>query len=214
MNEPPIGPAAIALRNERRLVKQRTRRTRWVVWALVAPVAVCAPLATTSWLLLPLKMFGLLCLIVCLVGRAWGALYIGERKRHELVRIGPYSIVRNPLYLASFAGTIGAAMQSGMLTLAALAALAFAASHRVTVAREEEFLREHHGPVYDAYAHAVPRWWPRLSGWRDMARVSASPSLMLKYLGESSLFFLSVPFFEGIRLLQETGIVPILLRLP
>jgi protein-S-isoprenylcysteine O-methyltransferase Ste14 len=214
MSEPPVGPAAIALRDERRFVKQRTRRTRRIVWALVAPVAVCAPLATTPWLLVPVKMFGLLCLVVCMVGRAWSALYIGERKRHELVRVGPYSIVRNPLYLASFAGTIGVASQSGMLTLAAFAAFAFAAYHRVTVAREEEFLRERHGPVYDAYVRAVPRWWPRLSGWRDMPRVSASPSLVLKYLGESSFFFLSVPLFEGIRLLQEAGVVPILLRLP
>src|SRR5262245_30068756 len=141
MNEPPTGPAAIALRDERRLLKQRTRRTRWLVWALEPFVAVCAPLATAPWVQVRVRMFGLLCLIACMVGRAWSALYIGERKRHELIRVGPFSIVRNPLYLSSFIGTVGAAMQSGMFTLLAVAVLAFAAYHRITVAREEEFLR-------------------------------------------------------------------------
>jgi protein-S-isoprenylcysteine O-methyltransferase Ste14 len=177
-------------------------------------VAVCAPLATTPWVLEPLKMLGLVCLVACMVGRAWSALYIGERKRHELICVGPFSIVRNPLYVSSFLGTIGAAMQSGMFTLLALAILGFAAYHRVTVAREEEFLRERHGPAYDAYMRAVPRWWPKLSGWRDAPRVSLAPSLVLKYLGESSFFFLPVFFFEGVRALQEAGIVPVLLRLP
>jgi len=214
MSEPPIGPAAIALRDERRQLKQRTRRTRWLVWALVPFIAVCAPLVTTPWVLVPLKMFGLLCLVACMVGRAWSAIYIGERKRHELIRVGPFSVVRNPLYLSSFIGTVGAAMQSGMFTLVAVATLAFAAYHRVTIAREEEFLRERHGPAYDAYARTVPRWWPKLSGWRDVPRVSTAPSLVLKYLGESSFFFLSVFFFEGVRALQKTGIVPVVLLLP
>jgi protein-S-isoprenylcysteine O-methyltransferase Ste14 len=214
MSEPPTGPAAIALRDERRLLKQRTRRTRWLVWALVPFVAICAPLTTAPWVLVPLKMLGLLCLIACMVGRAWSALYIGERKRYELISVGPFSIVRNPLYVSSFIGTIGAAMQSGMFTLLAVAVLAFVAYHRVTVAREEEFLRERHGPAYDAYVRSVPRWWPKLSGWRDVPRVSAAPSLVLKYLGESSFFFLSFFFFEAIRALQGAGIVPVLLLLP
>src|SRR5690349_4710974 len=214
MSEPPTGPAALALHDERRQLKQRTRRTRWLVWALVPFVAVCAPLATVPWVLVPLKMLGLLCLIACMVGRAWSALYIGERKRHELICDGPFSIVRNPLYLASFIGTIGAAMQSGMFTLLAIAVLAFVAYHWVTVAREEEFLRERHGPAYDTYARTVPRWWPKLSGWRDVPRVSVSPALVLKYLGESSFFFLSFFFFEAIRALQGAGIVPVLLLLP
>ena len=214
MSDTPVSPAAIALQDERRQLKQRTRRTRRFVWALVPFVAVCAPLATTPWVLVPLKMIGLVCLVACLVGRAWSALYIGERKRHELISVGPFSIVRNPLYVSSFIGTVGAAMQSGMFTLVALAALGFAAYHRATVAREEEFLRERHGPAYDAYMRAVPRWRPKLSGWRDVPSISTAPSLILKYLGESSFFFLSVFFFEGVRALQQAGIVPVLLLLP
>jgi protein-S-isoprenylcysteine O-methyltransferase Ste14 len=213
MSEQPVGPAAIALRDERRLLKQRTRRTRWLVWALVPFVAVCAP-TTAAWVLVPMRMFGLLCLVACMVGRAWSALYIGERKRHELIRVGPFSVVRNPLYLSSFIGTVGAAMQSGMFTLLVLAVLGFAAYHWATVAREEEFLRERHGATYDAYVRAVPRWWPKLSRWHDAERITLAPSLVLKYLGESSFFFLSVFFFEGVRLLQDAGMVPVLLRLP
>lgn len=214
MSESPIGPASIALGNEGRLLKHRVRWTRRLIWGLVPFAAVCAPLATTPWLTLPLRMVGLLCLVACMVGRAWCVLYIGERKARELVRVGPYSVVRNPLYVASFIGTLGAAMQSGTLTLPVLAALVFAAYYRITIAREEEYLRERHGAAYDAYVREVPRWWPKLSGWHDVPRVGTSPALVLRYLGEGGLFFVSVIFFEVVRALQDTGIVPVLLQLP
>jgi hypothetical protein len=45
-------------------------------------------------------------------------------------------------------------------------------------------------------------------------RVGTSPALVLRYLGEGSLFFVSVIFFEVVRALQDGGIVPVLLRLP
>lgn len=214
MDDSRIGPASIALGDEGRLLKQRTRRTRRLVWAIAPLLVVSAPLITTQWVLVLLDMLGILCLIACIVGRTWSAIYIGERKGRELVQVGPYSVVRNPLYLSSFIGMIGAALLSGMFTLLILAVIAFAAYYRVTIAREEEYLRERHGAAYDAYARAVPRWRPRLSGWRDVPRVSTSPALVLKHLRESSFFFLSFFFFESIRLLHDAGIVPVLIRLP
>jgi len=214
MDDLRIGPASIALGDEGRLLKQRARRTRWLVCAIAPILAVSAPLIMTRWVLALLEMLGVLCLIACIVGRTWSAVYIGERKGRELVQVGPYSVMRNPLYLSSFVGTVGAALLSGMITLLVLAVIAFAAYYRATIAREEEYLRERHGPAYDAYARIVPRWWPNLSTWRDVPRVGTSPSLVLKHLRESSFFFFSFFFFEGVRLLHDAGIVPVLIRLP
>ena len=49
---------------------------------------------------------GLALIVICILGRTWCTLYIGGRKKRELINKGPYSVVRNPLY---FFTTIGAA---------------------------------------------------------------------------------------------------------
>ena len=38
-------------------------------------------------------------ILICILGRTWATLYIGGQKQRELVTKGPYSVVRNPLYL-------------------------------------------------------------------------------------------------------------------
>lgn len=214
MNEGRIGHASIAAGDEGRLLKQRRHQTRWVVLACAPLLVVSAPLMTSRWLSEVLESLGVLCILICIVLRAWSAVYIGGRKGRELIQVGPYSVVRNPLYLASFIGLVGCALLSGMFTLLILGAIAFAAYYRVTIAREEEYLRVRHGAVYDAYLQAVPRWWPNLAHWRDVPQVSTSPSLIAKHVLESSYFFGAFFFFEATRLLQEAGIVPVLIRLP
>ena len=58
--------------------------------------------------------------LVCIVGRAWCSLYIGGRKKAEIVDRGPYSISRNPLYVFSFMGAFGVGAQTGSVTLACM----------------------------------------------------------------------------------------------
>ena len=50
---------------------------------------------------------GLLLIAVCIVGRTWCTLYIGGHKKRQLRTHGPYSVVRNPLYVFTIIGTAG-----------------------------------------------------------------------------------------------------------
>ena len=43
-------------------------------------------------------------------GRLWCSVYIAGKKNRELVKVGPYSVCRNPLYFFSLVGAIGAAL--------------------------------------------------------------------------------------------------------
>jgi protein-S-isoprenylcysteine O-methyltransferase Ste14 len=58
---------------------------------------------------------GIVAIVVCIIGRTWTSLYIAGRKIDQLVTVGPYSIVRNPLYVFSILGAAGAGAQLGSL---------------------------------------------------------------------------------------------------
>lgn len=55
------------------------------------------------------EAIGLAAIVLSIVGRAWCTLYIGGRKKAEIVDRGPYSISRNPLYVFTFARSASSA---------------------------------------------------------------------------------------------------------
>ena len=70
-----------------------------------------------------IEIAGLVLILVCILGRTWCTLYIGGLKKRELVTAGPYSVVRNPLYVFTSIGTAGIGAQTG----SSLVAILFAA---------------------------------------------------------------------------------------
>jgi protein-S-isoprenylcysteine O-methyltransferase Ste14 len=83
------------------------------------------------------------------LGRNWSAeVRIGEG--HELVRTGPYSLLRHPIYtamLAMFVGTAVSSSQYHALLGVALLVVAYLRKTRL----EENILRETFGTEWDAY---------------------------------------------------------------
>jgi protein-S-isoprenylcysteine O-methyltransferase Ste14 len=80
----------------------------------------------------------------------------------QLVVVGLYRAVRNPMYVAVLTVVLGWALAfaSAWLVLYALVlALAF---HLRVVLHEEPWLRRQFGADWSAYVTAVPRWLPRL----------------------------------------------------
>jgi protein-S-isoprenylcysteine O-methyltransferase Ste14 len=93
-------------------------------------------------------------------------LFVGGRKRKELVVDGPYAACRNPLYLATFLVGLSAALFLGAPLLLAGVLLAALLTALVTVPAEERDLAELHGGAFAAYCREVPRFWPRWSRFR------------------------------------------------
>lgn len=83
------------------------------------------------------------------LGRYWsGAVVVAVD--HELVRSGPYRLVRHPIYSAMFMMYSGIGLVSGELhALLGLAVLA--AAYWRKIPQEERTLRDIFGPAYDAY---------------------------------------------------------------
>lgn len=76
----------------------------------------------------------------------------------ELVTTGPYTLSRNPMYLAVVVLLVGEALFFGVAALAAYAALVAAGFHLLVTRYEEPALRERFGGDYEAYCEETPRW--------------------------------------------------------
>ena len=59
----------------------------------------------------------------------------------------------------------------------------------------------------------MPRWFPRVSAWRDTVKLEVEPRQIALYLRDSSLFFLALIFFEASQFVHDVGILPTLIHI-
>lgn len=197
-----------------RLLKKRTRHTRWLAVLIIPFIVLAAPRARADWVNDIFEVLGVFCLVVCLVGRGWASIYIAGRKDTELVQFGPFSVVRNPLYVFSFIGLCGIGLISEMLTVLIGAMTIFSLYYMIVVQREEAHLSHLHGEAYASYIANVPRWIPDFSKWRDTSLLEVEPRRIFIHLRDSSLFFLAFMFFEILEALRAAHVLTPLFILP
>lgn len=83
---------------------------------------------------------------------------------HELVRRGPYSLVRHPIYTGLAIHSIGACLVTGNLVFIAGTAAVTFPIFVIRARAEERLLRERFGGEYERYAAEVPMLVPGLRG--------------------------------------------------
>jgi protein-S-isoprenylcysteine O-methyltransferase Ste14 len=96
------------------------------------------------------------------------------RKQSILATVGPYAYTRNPLYLGSAILTAGAAIAMRSWFCAMMLACYFALFYWPVMRREEQELRRQHGAAFDAYARAVPLFFPRLDSLKMPTAAASS----------------------------------------
>lgn len=196
-------------------VKTRIRVTRGAALLCLLILLFVAPSwGRTGPVAEVFRWTGYAALIAGVMGRIWCSAYIGGRKSQFVVDVGPYSMVRNPLYVFSFAGLVGIGLSTGMGTIALVLAVLFMIYYRGVVAGEETFLKQQHDAEFDSYLQRVPRWLPNPRLYREATKPMGLPRNVLITIVESSAFFLAPPLFALIAWLQALDILPVLLRLP
>ncbi len=80
----------------------------------------------------------------------------------QVVAVGPYGWVRNPIYVAALLVILGEAWVFLSLPLLIYAAILSLAFHLFVVSYEERVLRRRFGEGYRSYLRSAPRWIPRL----------------------------------------------------
>lgn len=199
---------------------QALQRKRKQALRVLGALSVAAFLLTDSYwrIIFPdfftlLRGLGVLAILACIFGRTWCTLYIGGHKKRELIEHGPYSIVRNPLYVFTTLGTAGVGLLTGSIVLAlAMGAMTLFVFWRVVLA-EEAFLAGVLGATFREFTARVPRFWPRFSAWKDVDELRLKPRLVLQTFLDASLFLLAVPLVWLKELAQASGWLPVLLHL-
>lgn len=100
--------------------------------------------------------------------RIWAVGYAGASTRartlgaaRDLVTTGPYSYVRNPLYLGNFLLSFGVCLVANVYWLVAVLIVGYFSQYLPIIALEEAYLFESCGQVYQTYQERVPRFIPR-----------------------------------------------------
>ena len=99
--------------------------------------------------------------------RLWGVAIAGSETRTTgpvggtfLITRGPFSYVRNPLYLGNILMYIGVGIMSDAIWLAFVALVYFLWQYSLIVSLEEEYLAETFKDEYARYCRSVPRFLP------------------------------------------------------
>ena len=79
----------------------------------------------------------------------------------ELVAVGFYRYVRNPMYVGVLAANLGHFLWFGYWSLLIYTIVVFISFHAFVAYYEEPTLKKKFGTAYEEYLRNVPRWIPR-----------------------------------------------------
>ncbi|MGY8808507.1 MAG: methyltransferase family protein [Fidelibacterota bacterium] len=95
-------------------------------------------------------------------GRIWSSLYLEGFKTKKLIKDGPYSMVRNPLYFFSLTILLGICFAIKSIPISIALLLVFVLFHVPTIMNEEKVLLSTHDKSYKAYYESTPRLLPNI----------------------------------------------------
>ena len=103
----------------------RLRLTALLLLGVLALVATTERTTATGIAGLLLQLVGLACIACAALGRVWASVFIAGYKDAQLVRGGPYSVLRHPLYALSLLAMLGAGLTTRSVTLTAALLVVF-----------------------------------------------------------------------------------------
>ena len=167
---------------------------------------------------------------VILLGQLLRVSARGYKSEHSqsgraLVQGGPYSCVRNPMYLGVFLIALGIVMMLFNWWVVLLCAAFFGVQYKLLISKEEKKLQSLFPDAFPSYCNKVPRFMPSLRTIIDLDVVEYLPIRLKWFKGEIISICLLLFFVllieswkdirqEGLRVyLQESKMIPVVLIL-
>lgn len=187
-------------------------RRMLLTWLIALPLLAYVVFTISPWeesLLgeLLLEDVGFVLLVLATLGRVWCLTYIGGYKNGALVTAGPYSAVRNPLYVFNFLGGIGFGLATEHPPVALVILIAFVVYYPLVVAREERYLDRVYGETYLVYKRRTPRWIPDFSLYTEPETCVVRPAYVRKGIFNAAWFLWLFLLWEIVEKLHEQGVL-------
>ena len=131
------------------------------VWPTLAPLSPASIAGTAAVLLLMGGATGLFAASSRELGRNW-SLVARTRSDHQLVRTGPYSRVRHPIYLGMLLFLLALAVALGHWAQLLIALPLFLAGTAIRTKAEDSLLEQSFGNAFRDYRSSTPALIPRL----------------------------------------------------
>ncbi len=100
--------------------------------------------------------------------RVWAQIHLHYRlkTRKTLTTTGPYSMVRNPIYIANTTMLLGLTVLSELIWFLPIMAVWCLVVYHFVIRREEIHLMAKYGAPYREFLESIPRCVPRLKNYR------------------------------------------------
>ena len=131
----------------------------------------------------------------------------------RLVKSGPYSLCRNPLYFFSMLLGIGFGFCTETLTIPILIAVALSLLYYFQIKREERQLLPLFGEEYEIYRENIPAFFPSFRHYMEPEEITISPRLLKRGLFGIAFLLLLIGVFELLESLHQVGILPVWFRI-
>lgn len=153
-------------------------------------------------------------ILIAAFGRLWSLAYISGHKTKTLITEGPYSMVRNPLYLFSLIGSFGIGLVSKNILVLALIILLFGIYYPFVIRGEENHLRRIHGPSFLEYMNRTPMFIPKPSLYYDVPAYTIDTRHFRRAFFSVMWFPLAFILMLLVERLRESGLLPVLIMMP
>jgi len=192
----------------------RLRLTALLLLGVLALVATTERTLATGFAGLLLQLGGLACIAGAALGRVWASVFIAGYKDAQLVRSGPYAVLRHPLYALSLLAMLGAGLTTRSATLTAALLVVFSAIYARAAREEDGFLRSAHGEAFDRYAREVNAFRPRGSAYAVPEAIEVRPRVLWKAFLDAGTLFGYWALLVLADALQRAGLTPTWMTLP
>lgn len=205
----PISPGTVieAAMNGSRL---RLRLTRLMAICIIAVYCIGRPYWTVGHAVVAESLFliGIALASFGAAGRAWAVCYISGQKMKQLVRTGPYSLCRNPLYFFNMILGVGFGFCTRTIMAPIVIFVVLGALYHFQIRREEQRLANQFGTEYESYFQSIPRFFPSFRNYTEPVEICISPVPLKNGLFGIAFLLILIGILELIQGSHQAGLLP------